>query len=1221
MNKVFRLIQTHFISGNILLIKAKPRHLNNILFCFIIMLNCFYWFNLSGNDVVNKSESLKVYHAHTIPTLGSISTTCTDSSEYTSKSNDRKIISESDLPNLKNQYFKKSNGYPSLHDGCSCHPSNSSKNFQNTNLERCYEYRNLAFQLPQDTGIHMIKTGVFNDESDDGYPQPGESITYTFSVMNTGDEILENVEVEDYLFRAPNPHVEIVFLSGDSNSDQKLDLEETWIYSADYIITQNDIDLGKVDNHARVSAEVSGSEICRYSDIWGVNGDMWDPEGLLKDFSNVGYKEGNDSIPDWPQGINVKECCGAIGDGIADDTEAFRMAIALCPDSMAVFIPNGRYRITDWIKVDTQDYFVLRGEDMYETVLWFPENLSEIRPENDYVHARGGGFLFFDGGTHRSIENISLEFREEPHSGHFSGTGANGIYTSDLEHSWFRNIYVKNANLGLRISGDNITVMNILLDQYTYRPLPSDSDMVGHYGITIYGAHNCLVHDVLITGKWHHDIGTHQGASNNVFSRVRSFADAEITHKGGSDNSNLYTEFDLGKGERHSGYSRINTVYWNIQSEVKLPFPEENLNNVAVGLFTDELPSLEEDHWHDTINPQFLCPQNIYLAQLEFAGKSLPGPGLVLPPSWPAPNPAHALPVDDTYISDRIDEPLGDEGTMILANKWNRDRRPFLKFDFNPSVLTSVEKAVLRLYRSNQEGAAEVTALGIEDDSWTEDSLTYNNQPLGDSTHIDTILVDDMMGWYEWDVTSFVNSQLSGDKIVSLYLKDLALTDTRFDWNSKEAPYDHPELILTPLSNAPPQPPLPPDDPENITIVSSISGTAVDNNDFTSAPLDQKPTLTAHVSSQISNDISPSGLTLGDEITYTMSLTNAGNVTLDEVVLYDSLFDGNDGMLSFDLPPTFVNSDQGSEEGRLIVGEEASYSATYTITQEDVLSGAIRNQLIAQAESPLDSLISGQDEVTDSICGIMVLKAFLEGPYDTLSGLMSTFLNDYHLLPGQNPAMSSNPGAQILGVAAPPGQPFNKVPWNYNGTEGDGYGDSSNQMPYPSTVTDWVLVSLREDGTDASSTIWQSAALLHNDGTLQFPDSTACIYYKNTSDYHVVVEHRNHLSAMSNAVSANDLRTLFDFTTTDSWKLGIGSAQEVSQKLLATGQYALFASNASQTETARTDIQTLDYLIWLADNSEIFKYLDGDFDLNGDVNSIDRNIWLINVSLFNLISF
>ena len=98
--------------------------------------------------------------------------------------------------------------------------------------------------------IQIVKSGLLNDQNQNQCTDPGETITYTFTVTNPGNVPLGSVVVTDPLLEAPNPVVPIVFVSGDTNNDGLLDITETWIYTADYAITQADIDAGQVNNQA-----------------------------------------------------------------------------------------------------------------------------------------------------------------------------------------------------------------------------------------------------------------------------------------------------------------------------------------------------------------------------------------------------------------------------------------------------------------------------------------------------------------------------------------------------------------------------------------------------------------------------------------------------------------------------------------------------------------------------------------------------------------------------------------------------------------------------------------------------------------------------------------------------------------------------------------------------------------------------------------------------------
>jgi CshA-type fibril repeat protein len=88
--------------------------------------------------------------------------------------------------------------------------------------------------------------------------------------------------------------------------------------------------------------------------------------------------------------------------------------------------------------------------------------------------------------------------------------------------------------------------------------------------------------------------------------------------------------------------------------------------------------------------------------------------------------------------------------------------------------------------------------------------------------------------------------------------------------------------------------------------------------------------------------------TVGDIITYTYTVKNTGNVTLNTVKLTEIGFTGT----GTSPVPTFGSADQSSGEGTLKVNETATYSATYSLTQADIDAGKVDNSALANGTSP-----------------------------------------------------------------------------------------------------------------------------------------------------------------------------------------------------------------------------------------------------------------------------
>lgn len=215
------------------------------------------------------------------------------------------------------------------------------------------------------------------------------------------------------------------------------------------------------------------------------------------------------------------------------------------------------------------------------------------------------------------------------------------------------------------------------------------------------------------------------------------------------------------------------------------------------------------------------------------------------------------------------------------------------------------------------------------------------------------------------------------------------------------------------------------------------------------------------------------------------------------------------------------------------------------------------------------------------------IRVCLEGPIDVSTQLMSGSLRQLDLLPTI--------------------QPYGQAPWNYYGTEGQGWSNAE----YPPNAIDWVKVSFRTDITKNTEVI-ASAAILLNDGHLVFPNPSILLESMGSSFY-IVIQHRNHMGVLSPvAVSSANGMLSYDFCLENSYQLGAG------QKELVPGLWVMFAGDGNQVDDPNGyDINGMDNAGWNAQNGvfDIYSFFDYNFD--GDVNGMDKILWNINNGVYS----
>ncbi|WP_418639113.1 DUF7507 domain-containing protein, partial [Winogradskyella sp.] len=90
---------------------------------------------------------------------------------------------------------------------------------------------------------------------------------------------------------------------------------------------------------------------------------------------------------------------------------------------------------------------------------------------------------------------------------------------------------------------------------------------------------------------------------------------------------------------------------------------------------------------------------------------------------------------------------------------------------------------------------------------------------------------------------------------------------------------------------------------------------------------------------------------------------------LDNLVITDTFVDANGNALTLLTGPTFDSADQGSSAGILLVGETATYTATYVIEQDAVDAGGFSNSVFVEGDSPSDITVDDTSDDGDDSDG------------------------------------------------------------------------------------------------------------------------------------------------------------------------------------------------------------------------------------------------------------
>ncbi|WP_410005922.1 gliding motility-associated C-terminal domain-containing protein [Aequorivita nionensis] len=768
-----------------------------------------------------------------------------------------------------------------------------------------------VIELCQNPAIAIVKTGVFNDVDGNQCADAGiDTITYTFTVTNQGNVSLSNITVTDPLLQAPNPIVDIVFQGGDTDGDGKLDVAETWIYTAtSYTITQDDIDTGSVTNQATAVGTPP------------VGDDVQDLSGTQIDNDDATVIE-----------LCQNPAIAIVKTGVFNDVDGNQ-----CADA-------GIDTITYTFTVTNQGNVSLSNITVTDPLLQAPNPIVDIVFQGGDTD--GDGKLdvtetWIYTATSYTITQDDIDTGSVTNQATAVGTPPTGDDVQDLS--------------GTQIDNDDATVIELcqnpaiaiiktgLFNDENQNDC-SDVDETITYTFTVTNEGNVSLSSVIVTdpliaiitgptgdtdGDGELDVtetwvytGTYAITQNDIdlgFVKNQATAegtapDATVVNDLSDDNSVLEDDPTITELCQNPAIAIVKTGIFNDENQnncsdvdetITYTFTVTNEGNVSLSFVevTDPLISIITGPTGDTDGDGQLDVTEtwIFTGNYAITQEDIDAGEVINQATVKGQDPMGNL------VTDLSDESsvLEDDPTVIelCQNPVIAIVKTGIFNDENQNNCSDVDETITYTFTVTNEGNVSLSNVSV-----TDPMIATINGPTGDTD-----------GDGELDVTE-----------TWIYSGNYVITQEDIDAG---------EVInqATAEGTAP-----------DATVVSDLSDeSSVLEDDPTIIELCQNPVI-AIVKTGILNDENQNDCTDVDEtISYTFTVTNEGNVSLSNVTVTDPLIATITG------PTGDTNGD-----GKLDVTEIWTYTGTYTITQGDIDAGQVTNQATAEGTAPNATVVS-----------------------------------------------------------------------------------------------------------------------------------------------------------------------------------------------------------------------------------------------------------------------
>ncbi len=814
--------------------------------------------------------------------------------------------------------------------------------------------------LPEEPGINLLKTSAINDGGD-GIANAGDTITYTFTVTNTGNISLTTVVVNDPLLGG----VVTGPASGDTDTDSELDVTETWVYTGTYTILQTDLDAGSVTNDAVVTADSTlGTGVTDNSD---------DPNDATDVDDNA--------------------------DGDPDD------------DTVTMLTPNPSMEAVKTAAVG--------GTNVGDTITYTitVENTGNVTLNNVAIvdtltDANGGALTLTTGPTYTSgslgsLEGTLLVGETATYTATFVLTQA-AIDAGGVSNSVVASGDDPNGTGVNDTSDDNDDTDGNTTDDTTDVTITANPSMEAVKTAAVGGTNvgDTITYTITVEN-------TGNVTLNNV-----AIVDTLTDANGGAltlTTGPTYTSGSLGslEGTLLVGETATYTATFVLTQAAidaggvsnSVVASGDDPNGTGVNDTSDDNDDTDGNTTDDTTDVTITANPSMEAVKTAAVGGTNVGDTITY--TITVENTGNVT-LNNVAIVDTLTDANGGALTLTTGPTYTSGSLGSLEGTLLVGETATYTATFVLTQAAIDAGGVSNSVVASGDDpngTGVNDTSDDNDDTDGNTTDDTTDVTITANPSMEAVKTAAVGGTNVGDTITytitventgNVTLNNVAIVDTLTDANggaltlttgptytsgslgSLEGTLLVGETATYTATFVLTQAAIDAGGVSNSVVASGddpngtgVNDTSDDNDDTDGNTTDDTTdvTITANPSMEAVKTAAVGGTNVGDTITYTITVENTGNVTLNNVAIVDTLTDANGGALTLTTGPTYTSGSLGSLEGTLLVGETATYTATFVLTQAAIDAGGVSNSVVASGDDPNGTGVNDTSDDNDDTDG------------------------------------------------------------------------------------------------------------------------------------------------------------------------------------------------------------------------------------------------------------